>query len=190
MTYEQASARGLAFAREDGTTLTYKDGVTHHFTAAITTAVTAARNRERLLRDFLEYRRGAIALGTEGHARIPDPARQGSVARRTRLAQLLAAQGIQVQRAEEAFQSGSAADAGGHLHRPAGAASRTARAQPARSRHQDGRCVPEGTGPAPQGAAAGSDLRRHGVEPAADVRRRRRGERPGQRTSRPREVRR
>ena len=38
MTYEQASARGLAFAREDGTTLTYKQGVTHHFTAAMTTA--------------------------------------------------------------------------------------------------------------------------------------------------------
>ena len=43
MTYEQASARGLAFAREDGSALTYKDGVTHHFTAAITTAVTAAQ---------------------------------------------------------------------------------------------------------------------------------------------------
>ena len=96
MTYEQASARGLAFRREDGTTLTYKDGVTHHFTAAVTTAATAARNRRPLLRDFFEYRRSAIALGQQGTREylIPpgtDPARA------ERLARLLTAQGIQVE---------------------------------------------------------------------------------------------
>jgi hypothetical protein len=106
MTYEQASARGLAFAREDGTTLTYKDGVTHHFTAATTTAATAARNRERLLRDYLEFRRGAIALGQKGTREyLMPPGKDPSRARR--LARLLAAQGIQVKRAEEAFQAGT-----------------------------------------------------------------------------------
>ena len=80
MTYEQASPRGLAFRREDGGILTYKDAVTHHFTAAITTAATAAKNRERLLRDFLEYRRSATALAQKGTREylIPpgkDPAR-------------------------------------------------------------------------------------------------------------------
>lgn len=106
MTYEQASARGLAFAREDGTILTYKDGVTHHFTAAITTVVTAARNREKLLREYLEYRRGAIALGQRGTREyLMAPGKDPS--RAARLARLLAAQGIQVKRAEEAFQSGS-----------------------------------------------------------------------------------
>ena len=106
MTYEQASARGLAFTRDDGTTLTYKQGVTHHFTAAVTTAVTAARNREKLLREYLEFRRGAIALGQKGTREylIP-PGKDPS--RAARLAHLLAAQGIQVKRAEEAFQSGS-----------------------------------------------------------------------------------
>jgi hypothetical protein len=106
MTYEQASARGLAFAREDGTTLTYKDGVTHHFTAATTTAATAARNRERMLRDYLEYRRSATSLGQKGtreYLILPgtDPSRA------ERLAKLLAAQGIQVRRTEESFQSGA-----------------------------------------------------------------------------------
>ena len=43
MTYEQASARALSFARSDDTVLTYRDGVMHHFNAAITTAITAAR---------------------------------------------------------------------------------------------------------------------------------------------------
>ena len=105
MTYEQASARGLAFRREDGTLLTFKDGVTRHFIAAITTAATAARNRERLLRDFLEYRRSAAkpAQGTREYLIPPgsDPSRAD------RLAHLLAAQGIQVRRAEDPFQSGS-----------------------------------------------------------------------------------
>lgn len=106
MTYEQASARGLAFAREDGTTLTYKQGVTQHFTAAITTAVTAARNREQLLREYLEFRRGAIALGQKGTREyLLAPGKDPS--RTARLARLLAAQGIQVKRAEEAFQAGS-----------------------------------------------------------------------------------
>ena len=106
MTFEQASARGLAFRRDDGTLLTYKDAVTHHFTAAITTALTAARNRERLLRDFVEYRRSAIALGQKGTREYlvapgKDPARSA------RLARLLVSQGIQVKRAEEPFQAGA-----------------------------------------------------------------------------------
>ena len=104
MTFEQASARGLAFTREDGTLLTYKQGVTHHFTAAISTALTAARNREKLLREFLDYRRSAIALGQKGTREylLPwgkDPSRTA------RLARLLASQGIQVRRAEDAFQA-------------------------------------------------------------------------------------
>jgi hypothetical protein len=106
MTYEQASARGLAFKRQDGRILTYKDGVTHHFTAAITTAATAARNREQLLRDFYQYRRSAITLGQQGtreYLILPG----GDPSRATRLARLLAAQGIQVRRAEEPFQLGS-----------------------------------------------------------------------------------
>jgi hypothetical protein len=108
MTYEQASARGLAFRREDGTLLTYKQAVTQHFTAAITTAATAARNRERLLRDFLEYRRSAIKLGQQGTREylIPpgtDPSRA------ERLARVLVAQGIQVTRAEEPVQAGARA---------------------------------------------------------------------------------
>jgi hypothetical protein len=106
MTFEQASARGLSFNREDGTVLTYKQGVTHHFTAAITTALTAARNRERLLREYLDYRRGAIALGQKGTREyLVPPGKDPS--RAARLARLLASQGIQVRRAEEGFQHGS-----------------------------------------------------------------------------------
>ncbi len=118
MTYEQASARGLAFRRQDDTVLTYKDGVTHHFTAAITTAATAARNRERLLRDFLAYRQSAIALGQQGTREYwiapgPDPSRSA------RMAGLLAAQGIQVKRADEPFRAGDRSMPGGTFIVPA-----------------------------------------------------------------------
>ena len=107
MTYEQASARGLAFARSDGDTLTYRDGVMHHFNAAITTAITAARNRERLMRDYLEYRRSAVSEGEKGPIReyliVPgqDPSRADLLARN------LATQGIEVRRADEAIKLGN-----------------------------------------------------------------------------------
>ena len=103
MTYEQASARGLRYRREDGDTLSFRDGVLHHFTAAITTAETAARNRAAILRDFYDYRRTAVSEGETGvreYLLVPgvDPSRA------ERLARLLAAQGIEVSRATETFK--------------------------------------------------------------------------------------
>jgi len=107
MTYEQASARGLSYRRRDDSLLTYRDGIVHHFTAALTTAETAARNREKLLRHFLEYRSSAVAEGERGATReylLPpgaDPARS------ERLARLLQEQGIEVRRAEEPLKLGA-----------------------------------------------------------------------------------
>jgi hypothetical protein len=104
MTYEQASARGLVYRRSDDTLLTYRQGILQHFTSAITTAVTAARNRERLLRDFLEYRRTAVSEGQGREYLIPpgdDPPRAA------RLAQLLARQGLEVTEAVEAVRAGA-----------------------------------------------------------------------------------
>ncbi|MBM3807825.1 MAG: peptidase M14 [Acidimicrobiia bacterium] len=100
-TYEQASARGLAFERRDGDTLTYRDGVMHHFNAAIVTAVTAARHRERFIRDYYEYRRTAIAEGEKAPIReyVIVPGQDAS--RAELLARNLATQGIEVRRAEE-----------------------------------------------------------------------------------------
>lgn len=100
MTYEQASTRGLAYRREDGTVLTFRDGVVRHFTAALTTMATAAAHRERLLRDYAEYRRSAVAEGERAAVRTyvvppgPDPARVRAFGR------LLVNHGIEVQRAE------------------------------------------------------------------------------------------
>jgi hypothetical protein len=107
MTYEQASARGLAFSRSDGDTLTYRDGVMHHFNAAITTAITAARNRERFLREYLEYRRSAIAEGERGPVREYLIVPGQDLSRADLLAKNLATQGIEVRRAEEPIKLSS-----------------------------------------------------------------------------------
>lgn len=99
-TFEQASTRGLLWARRDGTTLTYKEAVAHHFTSAIETAHTAASNREALLRDFVAFRRAATDEGAgREYALLPgvDPSRS------LKLAQLLATQGASVRRLTEAF---------------------------------------------------------------------------------------
>ena len=105
MTYEQASARALAWKREDGLLLTYKDGVLHHFTAAIQTARTAAENREKLLRYYAGYRQSAIDEGKKGtleYALVPgvDPSRA------ERLARLLVRQGIEVRKTTQAVKAG------------------------------------------------------------------------------------
>ncbi len=70
MTYEQAGAGGLRLRQSDDDLLTYGDGVLHHFTAAIETALTAARNRDRILRDYVAFLREGIALGERGPAEI------------------------------------------------------------------------------------------------------------------------
>ncbi len=107
MTFEQASPAGLLFRRDDETVLSYRQGIVQHFTAAVTSAETAARNRDRILRDFLDYRRSAVQEGERGPVReylIPPGADR---ARHEQLAGLLAAHGIEVRRAEEPVKSGT-----------------------------------------------------------------------------------
>jgi hypothetical protein len=106
MTFEKAAARGLVYRRQDGTALTYYDGILEHFTAALTTAETAARLRERLLREFLEFRRSAVREGETGAVRaylLSSPADPGQA---ERLARMLVRNGIEVQRAEEPVSMG------------------------------------------------------------------------------------
>ncbi|GMV06628.1 MAG: deacylase/carboxypeptidase superfamily protein [Gemmatimonadota bacterium] len=103
MTYEQASARALVLRKSDGTLMTYGDGVTHHFTAAIQTLVTAARNRERILRDYLAFRQDGVRGSDRGPAEYvltsSDPGRT------ERLARLLVRNGVEVFRASADVQA-------------------------------------------------------------------------------------
>jgi hypothetical protein len=115
MTFEQASARGLVWRREDDTRLTYLDGIRNHFRATLATVETAARGRERLLSDFLEFRRTAVREGEAGALRqyVLPPGSDPS--RLARLASLLVGQGIEVQVATGEVRSSSRAFPRGSL---------------------------------------------------------------------------
>jgi hypothetical protein len=101
MTFEEASSRGLATRLEDGTVLTYKDAVEHHLVTAFTTCRTAAANRQRVVREWYDYREAAVAEGRRGPRRAfalepgRDPLRAWS------LGDLLARQGVEVYRVTE-----------------------------------------------------------------------------------------
>ncbi|WGM40483.1 M14 family metallopeptidase [Caulobacter sp. NIBR1757] len=104
MTYEQASARGLAARRSDGTVLTLADGVRNHFLISLSTIQTAADNRERLLNDFYAYQVSSMAQArAAGSWLLPRTAADPGAA--DRLAQLLARQGIEVGRLDSAVKA-------------------------------------------------------------------------------------
>ena len=107
MTFEQASARGLVWRREDDTRLTFLDGIHNHFRAALATVETAARGREKLLRDFLDFRRSAVSEGETGAVRQYVLVAGGDRARLARLGELLAGQGIDVRVAAAELRSGA-----------------------------------------------------------------------------------
>ncbi|HUG40573.1 MAG TPA: M14 family zinc carboxypeptidase [Longimicrobiales bacterium] len=67
MTYETdgGGGKGVRWRRDDGTILTFADGIAHHFVASLQTIETAVRNRVELLRDF----HGHFASGMDGARR-------------------------------------------------------------------------------------------------------------------------
>jgi hypothetical protein len=104
-TYEMASSRGLVYRRSDGDLLTYGDGVLRHFTAALQTMDTAARNRERILRTFLDFRASAIEMGRTGAREyVLHSAHDPGMAER--LAETLVKNDIEVRRAVAPMQVG------------------------------------------------------------------------------------
>lgn len=98
MTFEQASPRGLVFARRDGGTLTYAHGVRNNVLTSLATLETVALNKNSFLSDFSEFRRSAINEASRASDRYVvldlSEARYEAEA----LARRLAGQGIAVQR--------------------------------------------------------------------------------------------
>lgn len=103
-TYEQASTRGLIYRRRDGTHLQFRQAVRHHFVASIATAETTARNRRRLLEDFWEYRKTAIAEGRSEPVRAYVLVNEGNTAAVRKLAGVLGEHGVEVSRSVEELE--------------------------------------------------------------------------------------
>ncbi len=107
MTYETDGGgdRGLQVERwDDGTIVTLRDGIHHHFTASLTTLATVAQQREARLRDFYQFKQSAIAEGRTANMRrfllVPGNDPQRCI----KLVQTLLRQGIEVHEATAAFQ--------------------------------------------------------------------------------------
>lgn len=60
MTFEQASARGLVWERNNGEVLTYAMSVRNHFATTLATATTVARNANQFLSDYASFRRAGV----------------------------------------------------------------------------------------------------------------------------------
>jgi len=103
MTYEMASARGHKFRTKDGELLTYGDGVLRHFIASLATIETVSNKRQALLENFWNYRQSAVSEGRKHDQRylIFNPEKDPAATQK--LAGLMHAHGIEVERAQESF---------------------------------------------------------------------------------------
>ena len=112
MTFEQASVRGLAVLRSDETVMLFRDAIQHHFISSLSTAETTARNRAEVLRYFYNFRSSAIEEGRQEEVKeyIIPPGRDPN--RVIKLAALLMSQGVEVRKAEGAFENGTVSELG------------------------------------------------------------------------------
>ena len=102
--YEQARYGGAAVRRETGEVATYRDAVEHQAVSSLSNVITLAKNREEILRDYLAAKRKNVAAETPGNDRmfVFVPGRNAD--REERFVAALAGQGIEVFRADAAFQ--------------------------------------------------------------------------------------
>jgi hypothetical protein len=118
MTYEQASSRGGAVRRADGTVLTLHEAARHHYAAAWATVSTSARHARERVRDYLSYRQTAVTDAARAPLRAVAFARDEQ-GRADALARKLAENGIAVQQLREAASLRDAAEYGGTGRRAA-----------------------------------------------------------------------
>jgi hypothetical protein len=97
MTYEQASSRGGAIRRTDGTVLTLQEAARHHYAAAWATVTTTARRRAERVRDYLAYRQSAVTDALRAPLRAVAFERD-ALGRADSLARKLLDNGVAVQR--------------------------------------------------------------------------------------------
>ena len=110
--YEQAGVQGTLVKKPDGTVMTYREAVHHHFTSSMANFATAARNRKGILKDFAADRaRGGVRGKNDPRTFYIVPGE--NAVRADRLVERLVRQGITVGRAAEEWSpSGLVAPSG------------------------------------------------------------------------------
>jgi len=98
--YEQARTAGSRVRLPAGSLLTFREAVHRQFVSSLANLTTAAKNREALLRDFIQMRRDALNPpqgSIQAYYVLPDD----NPSRVLHLMNLLAAQGVEVYRTTE-----------------------------------------------------------------------------------------
>ncbi len=105
MTYEMGSARGHAYRKQDGSVVTFADGVQRNFIAYAATLETAATKRKELLQRFYQYRQQALKQGSrDGIGSYIFPASRDKAGHQ-KLMGVLTQHGIRVEQAKEDFRA-------------------------------------------------------------------------------------
>ncbi|KPK82090.1 MAG: hypothetical protein AMS25_03740 [Gemmatimonas sp. SM23_52] len=113
MTYETdgGGSEGYSWARDDGTVVTFRDGIAKHFTASLATLRTTAEHREELLRDYHEFFRSGMnefAAGRPWKRFVVVPGSDPE--RAARLVEILLRNDVEVRVATDAFRARTAHD--------------------------------------------------------------------------------
>jgi hypothetical protein len=105
--YEQARYGGAAVRRASGEIATDRDAVQHQAVSSVSNVTTLAKSREEILRDYLAAKRKNVAAETPGNGRMFVLVPGKNADREERLVAALAGQGIELFRADAAFQGKS-----------------------------------------------------------------------------------
>ncbi|HTH51801.1 MAG TPA: M14 family zinc carboxypeptidase [Pyrinomonadaceae bacterium] len=122
MTFETDGGgfKGLRWLRDDGTVATLRSAMAKHYTASLTTLAVTAANKADRLKDYYEFRAGALRdyAGSKMKRVVISPQRDRVKA--AELVELLQRSGIEVSVATQAFSSSSA-----HTYATLGSAAET-----------------------------------------------------------------
>jgi hypothetical protein len=111
MTYETDGGgwKGLRWTRDDGTIVTFRSSIAKHYVASMTTLEANARHKAERIKDFYEFRRGALTNSAEKFRRVViDPSRDRVKA--AELVEVLRLSNVEVTAASSAFTSTTAHD--------------------------------------------------------------------------------
>jgi hypothetical protein len=110
MTYETDGGgwKGILWEREDGTKVSFRDGIAKHWVAAMATIEATAAGAAERVRDYLAFRQRAVEDGRTGRMRRVVFSAERDPQRAAELAAALVRAGIEVRRAGGAFSSARA----------------------------------------------------------------------------------
>lgn len=124
MTYETDGGgfKGLRWTRDDGTIATLRSAIAKHYVASMTTLETTAKNRTERLKDFYDFRAGALAAHPREKMKRVVIVPGNDRVKAAELVEILQRSKIEVRTAQAAFSSSTAHS---YMEKNAPAASRS-----------------------------------------------------------------